>query len=125
MAKSNYLEAALLDHVLRNTAYTSPTTVYAALMTSNPTDADTGTEVTGGSYAREAITFGAASGGTITNSASVTFQALPATTITHVAVYDASTSGNLLYYGALTSQIITTNDSEVEFGIGEFTIQED
>lgn len=125
MAKSDYLEAKLLDHVLRNTSYTSPTTVYAALMTATPNDAGGGTEVTGGSYARQAITFGAASAGSISNSSAVTFSSLPAATITHIAVYDALTTGNLLYYGALTSQIVTVADSEVEFAIGDFTVTED
>lgn len=55
-AKSNYLEDALLNHVLRNTAYTPPTTVYAALYLSDPTDEDKGQEVKGGGYARAAIT---------------------------------------------------------------------
>lgn len=125
MSKSDYLEDALLDHVLRNTAYTSPTTVYAALMTSNPGDDDSGAELTGGSYARQAITFAAASGGSISNSSAITFSNLPAGTITHIAVYDALTGVNLLYYGALTSQIIIASGSEVEFAIGNFIISED
>lgn len=125
MAKSNYLEAKILDHVLRNTSYTSPTTVYAALMTAAPTDAGGGTEVTGGSYARQAITFAAASGGSIANSAAVNFTGLPAATITHIAVYDASTTGNLLYYGALTSTIISVSGSELDFATGNFIITEE
>jgi hypothetical protein len=60
---SDYLEDAVLDHVFRNTALTSPTTVYVALYTATPSDAGGGTEVSGGSYARTAGTFGAASGG--------------------------------------------------------------
>ena len=70
---SNYLENALINATLRNTSYTSPTTTYLALYTSDPTDADTGTEITGGSYVRQAITFGAPSNGTSTNSAAVEF----------------------------------------------------
>jgi len=70
---SNHLENALINAVLRNTSYTSPTTTYLALYTSDPTDADTGTEITGGSYVRQAITFGAPSNGTSTNSAAVEF----------------------------------------------------
>lgn len=55
---SNYLENALLNAVLRNTSYTSPSTVFVALYTSDPTDAGSGTEVSGGSYARKSVTFG-------------------------------------------------------------------
>ena len=70
---SNFLENALINAVLRNTTYTSPATVYVSLYTSDPTDADSGTEVSGGSYARTAVTMGAPSNGVSTNSADVTF----------------------------------------------------
>ena len=66
---SNYLENAIINAVLRNTSYTSPTTVYVGLFTNDPTDADAGTEVSGGSYARVSVTFGAPSNGVSTNSA--------------------------------------------------------
>lgn len=110
---SNYLENALINATLRNTTYTSPSTVYAALFTTDPTDAGTGTEVSGGSYARKAITFGAPSNGASTNSAAVEFDQATGNwgTITHFGIYDASSSGNLLYHGALTSsKTIETGD---------------
>jgi hypothetical protein len=113
-AMSNYLENALINATLRNTSYTSPATVYAALFTSDPTDAGSGTEVTGGSYTRKAITFAAPSNGVATNSASaVEFDQATADwgTVTHFGIYDASTSGNLLYHGALaTSKTIQNGD---------------
>jgi len=113
-AMSNYLENALINATLRNTTYTSPATVYAALFTSDPTDAGSGTEVTGGSYTRKAITFAAPSNGVATNSAAaVEFDQATGNwgTITHFGIYDASTSGNLLYHGALaTSKTIQTGD---------------
>jgi hypothetical protein len=100
---SNYLENAVINAVLRNTSYTSPATVYVALYTSDPTDADTGTEVSGGSYARTAVTFGAPSNGVTTNSASVTFPTATASwgTVSYIGLRDASTSGNLLFHTAL------------------------
>ena len=110
---SNYLENALINATLRNTSYTSPTTTYLALYTSDPTDADTGTEVSGGSYARQAITFGAPSNGVSTNSAAIEFPAASASwgTITHVGIRDASTSGNLLFHTPLdTSKAIGSGD---------------
>jgi hypothetical protein len=113
-AMSNYLENALINATLRNTSYTSPATVYAALFTSDQTDAGSGTEVTGGSYTRKAITFAAPSNGVATNSASaVEFDQATADwgTVTHFGIYDASTSGNLLYHGALaTSKTIQNGD---------------
>jgi len=110
---SNYLENTLINATLRNTSYTSPATVYVALYTTDPTDADTGTEVSGGSYARTAVTFGAPSNGVSTNSAAVEFPTCTSSwgTITHIGIRDASTSGNLLYHTALTtSKVIDVDD---------------
>ena len=70
---SNYLENGLLNAVLRATSYTSPTTVYVGLYTSDPGEGNTGTEVSGGSYARKSATFNAPSNGVCTNSAAVEF----------------------------------------------------
>jgi hypothetical protein len=102
---SNYLENALINATLRNTSYTSPATVYVGLYTTDPGEGNTGTEVSGGSYARTSVTFGAPSNGVSTNSASVTFPTATGTwgTVTHIGILDASTSGNLLYYTALDS----------------------
>jgi hypothetical protein len=110
---SNYLENALINVTLRNTAYTAPTTVYVALYTSDPTDADTGTEVTGGSYARQSATFGAPSNGASVTTADVTFPTCTVAwgTVTHIGIRDASTSGNLLYHTPLdVSKTIAAGD---------------
>jgi hypothetical protein len=112
-AMSNYLENALINATLRNTSYTTPSTVYVGLYTSDPTDANTGTEVTGGSYARKAATFGAPSNGVSTISSAIEFDQATANwgTVTHFGILDASTSGNLLYHGELTaSKAIDTGD---------------
>ena len=110
---SNYLENALINAVLRNTTYTSPATVYVSLYTTDPTDADSGTEVSGGSYARTAVTMGAPSNGVSTNSADVTFPTATAGwgTVTHIGIHDASTSGNLLFHTPLdTAKTIDSGD---------------
>ena len=110
---SNYLENALINAVLRNTTYTSPATVYVSLYTTDPTDADTGTAVSGGSYARTAVTMGSPSDGVSTNSADVTFPTATASwgTVTHIGIHDASTSGNLLFHTPLdTSKTIDSGD---------------
>ena len=110
---SNYLENALINATLRNTSYTSPTTVYVGLFTSNPTDAGSGTEVSGGSYARTAVTFGAPSDGATTNSADVTFPTCTASwgTVGWIGIHDALSSGNLLYHTALdTAKTIDSGD---------------
>jgi hypothetical protein len=110
---SNYLENALINATLRNTSYTSPSTVYLALYTSDPTDADTGTEVTGNGYERQSITFGAPSNGVSTNTAAIEFPQATGSwgTVSYVGIRDASTSGNLLYHTALdASKAIATGD---------------
>jgi len=110
---SNYLENALINGTLRATSYTAPTTVYVALYTSYPTDADTGTEVSGTSYVRQSVTFGAPSNGVTTNSAAVEFPQAGGSwgTVTYIGLRDASTAGNLLYHTALdTSKTIATGD---------------
>ena len=112
-AMSNYLENALINATLRNTSYTSPSTVYVALFTSDPTDAGSGTECSGGAYARQSATFAAPSDGSSSTSADVEFPQATGSwgTITHFGIFDASSSGNLLYHGALTaSKTIATGD---------------
>ena len=110
---SNFLENALINATLRATTYTSPATVYVSLWTTDPTDAGSGTEVSGGSYARTSVTFGAPSNGVTTNSADVTFPTATASwgTVGWIGNNDASTSGNLLYHTPLdTSKTIDTGD---------------
>lgn len=123
-AASDYLENALLDHVLRNTAMTSPSAVYLALYTAAPSDAGGGTEVSGGGYARQAITFAAASGGTISSSAEVTYTASGANygTVTHWGIFDAATSGNLLVHGALSASRVVNDGDTLTIASGDIDI---
>jgi hypothetical protein len=110
---SNYLENVLINGTLRGSTYTAPTTTYLALYTNDPTDADTGTEITGGSYVRQAITFSSPSNGATSNSSAIEFPQATADwgTITHVGIRDAVTSGNLLYHTPLdTSKTISNGD---------------
>jgi predicted metal-binding membrane protein len=120
---SDYLENALLNHVFRNTALTAPTTVYLALYTAAPTDAGGGTQVSGGGYARQAITFGAPSGGAIANTSAVSFTATGAAygTVVAVGIFDASTAGNLLAWDDITSAVINDGDT-INFPIGDIDV---
>tara|TARA_Y100000389_G_scaffold11753_1_gene10743 strand:+ start:1129 stop:1512 length:384 start_codon:yes stop_codon:yes gene_type:complete len=113
MSFSNYLETEILDHVFAGAAYTAPTTKYLALFTALA-DGEAGsvTEVTGGGYARQSVAF-TTSGNTTSNNAAVEYPTATANygTVTHVGVYDASTSGNLMAYAALSSnKTIETGD---------------
>jgi hypothetical protein len=110
---SNYLENALINGTLRATTFTAPAAVYVSLHTADPTDAGTGTEVSGGSYVRQAATFAAPSNGASTTSADVTFPQATGSwgTIGWIGIWDAQTTGNLLYHTALdTSKAIDTGD---------------
>jgi len=112
-AISNYLENALINVTLRATSYTAPTTVYVALFLTDPTDAGSGTECSGAAYARQSATFGAPSNGVSTTTADIQFPQAGGSwgTLTHFGIYDALTTGNLLYHGALTtSKTIDTGD---------------
>ena len=118
---SNYLENKVLDHILGTTSYTMPTT-YLALYTVAPTDSTSGTEVTGGSYARQAISFNAASSGAATNDANVDFSGMPTATVVAVAICDDLTSGNILIYGSLTSSRSVVSGDTLRISSGDLSI---
>jgi hypothetical protein len=114
MSFTNFLETEILDHVFAGSAYTAPTTKYLALFTAAPGETGGGTEVTtsGTAYARQSVAF-TTTGNTTSNSASVEYATATASfgTVTHVGVFDAATSGNLMAYAALTSsKAIDTGD---------------
>lgn len=121
---SNYLENGLLNAVLRATSYTSPTTVYVGLYTSNPGEGNTGTEVSGGSYARKNVTFGSPNDGVCTNSAAVEFAQATASwgTISHVGLLDAITSGNLLFYTDITTSKTIENGDIFRIAAGSLSV---
>jgi hypothetical protein len=131
--KSDFLENELLDHVLGNASYSAPATLYFALYTVTPSDAGGGTEVTGGSYARKDMTnnatnFPAASGGLKSNGTAITFAAPTANwgTIVAFGIFDAVSSGNLLYWGPISpSKTVNNGDPAPSFAIGDLDITED
>lgn len=121
---TDFLENELLDHVLRNAAYTSPTTVYAALFTDATTDAGGGTEVSGNAYARVAITFNAPSGG-VSDNVVITFPTASGGnwgTVTNFAIFDAITAGNMLFHDTLTASKAVNDGDTAEFAAGAMTV---
>jgi len=124
---SDYLEDEVLDHVTGKGAYTSPT-VYVALSTADPTDDASGmAEPSGDAYARvetSASDWDASSGGATANATAITFPEATGNwgTITHFALYDASTGGNMLMHGALDASRSITNGITPRFAIGELDI---
>ena len=122
---TNYLENKLLDHFLGTTAYTMPNPVYVGLFTVAPGDAGGGTEVTGGSYARQTAAFTAASSGATSNSANIDFTGMPAATTVAIALFDASTSGNMLVHGTLTTNKQTDAGDTLRIATGDLDISID
>ena len=126
---SNYLENKLLDHFLGTAAYTMPTTVYVGLYTVAPSDTGTGTsggtQVTGGSYARQTAVFSAAASGTTSNTANIDFAGMPAATTVAIGVFDALTSGNLLLWGTLTANKTTDAGDTLRIATGDLDISID
>ena len=112
MSFTNFLETEILDHVFAGAAYTAPGTHYLGLFTSAPGEAGGGTELSGSAYARQSVAF-TTSGNTTSNNAAVEFPTATGSwgTVTHVGVFDASTSGNLMAYATLSSsKAIATGD---------------
>jgi hypothetical protein len=136
-SKSDYLENEVLDHVLGGGDYARPATVYVALYTAAPTDSSTGssggTEVSGGNYSRAAVTnnatnFPAASGGSKSNGTAITYPTPSANwgTIVAFAIIDASSGGNILYWGLVTpNKTVNNGDPAPSFAPGDLTITED
>jgi len=124
---SDYLENKIIDHLLRNQAYTPPETVYLALFTTATDDAGGGTEVSGGAYARQAVTLGAASGGHSENSADITFPTAAADwgTVTHVALMDALTGGNMLMHTPLDASKTVNNGDTFKISAGDLDVTVD
>lgn len=131
-AMSDYLETQLRAHLFRTSSFTKPTVLAIGLFTAAPSDAGGGTEVSGGSYARVARnpldanwTAADNTNGVTTNAADVTFPAPSANwgTVTHFGIFDATSAGNLLFHGALTtSRVINSGDAAPFFPAGSLSV---
>lgn len=125
-ALSDYAEKLLLDWMMTTGSATRPTVWYVALYTVAPSDSGGGTEVSGSGYSRKTVTFAAASspGGTTSNTNTVTFTAAGGNwgTITHCGIFDALTSGNLLWHGALTASKLINDGDTLQFAIGDMDL---
>lgn len=123
---SDYTENKVLDHIVGKTSFTMPT-AYVALFTVAPTDAGGGTEVSGGSYARESTAgadWNAASSGAISNANAITFTTATGDwgTVVACALFDAATSGNMLAWGDLTTSKAVNSGDTASFAAGDLDI---
>lgn len=130
-AMSNYLEEAILNAVFRGQSFTPPSSVYVALYVDNPTENDTGTEVSGGGYERQEVTFSAptqdGSRAVISNQTEIVFDVATDDwgTVTHVGIRDAKDGGNLLYYGELESSREVLESDQLKFNVGALQLSID
>ena len=128
MPASNYVKTNTLDAWLNGQAFTIPSNLYVALYTTNPNADNSGTEVSGGSYARALLSVADATisgdNGVCTNDSVVQFNEATASwgTPTYFGVLDASTGGNLLFYGSLPTTFTVTAGLAPKFNIGELQI---
>ncbi len=128
MSFSNNLEAKVLQHFFGGIAQNAPQTLYAALYVSDPTENDTGTEVNGAGYARQPVAFGqvgtSGAKSLVSNAALVTFPQAGGSwgTITHYAIRDAASGGNLLAYAPLSVSKTINSGDRMEFPVGGITI---
>jgi hypothetical protein len=105
---------------LTGNSTTAPTLpLKVALVTANGTDSAAGTEVTGGSYTRQNITFAASSGGTAANATDVTFTGLPAATIVGIELWDSAGTPVRWWHGPLTANRTTQAGDELRLAAGD------
>ena len=111
MSISNYAELKILEHTTGKTAWTMPTTVYVKLHTADAGEAATTAAAT--ETTRKAASWATAASGAIATSATLEWTNVAATeTYTHWSMWDASTAGNALWTGALsTSAAVTAGDT--------------
>ena len=124
---SDYLEVALLNATLNGVAFTAVNDPYVSLHTADPTDAGTGAEVSGGSYARTAASFATASGtsGLVATDADVTFPTATASwgTVGWIGLWDAASGGNMLYHTALDASKTIDSGDIFKITTGNLTVE--
>ena len=123
-AMSDYLELKFLDHFTGTASTSAPSAVYLGLSTGSMADDNSGTELTGNNYSRKAITFASASGGSISTNAAVEFDAATGSwgTVSHWAIYDASSGGNQIFHGAFTTGKAIGSGDILKVASGSLTI---
>lgn len=112
----------LANATVANVSYSTPSTVYTALYSVAPTVSTSGTELTGNGYARQATTFGTPTDGTISSTGNVSFTATGNWSPTvAVAIVDASTSGNIMYFQTIATRVVNSGDT-LTFAAGDITV---
>jgi|TARA_R100000329_G_scaffold105921_1_gene86891 hypothetical protein len=123
-AMSDYLELKFLDHFTGTASTSAPSAVYLGLATASLQDDASGTELTGNNYTRKAITFASASSGSIASNSAVEFNSATGSwgSVSHWGIFDASSSGNLLFHGSFTSAKTIASGDILKVASGSLTI---
>jgi len=121
MPLTTFFGNVIIDHMLRNQSYTPPSTIYVSLHTAQPNDTGSN-EVSGGSYARQAMTLNVASNKSTANSSNIDFTNMPATNVLWAGIWDASTGGSFLMSGSLTGSKVVNSGDTFRFQSGDFVI---
>ena len=116
------IENELLDALFGTAVFSVTTPVKVALMTANGNDSTPGTEVTGGGYARQNVTFSAAASGSTSNSAAVEFTNMPACTVVGIEIYDSAGTPKRLAFGALTASKTLSSGDTLRFASSTITM---
>lgn len=128
-AATNYVEGLVLDAMLNGVSFTPPSAVYVALFETATDDSGGGSEISGGSYIRQAASFTSPTQvdgmAQCENVDELSFTDMPAATVTHAAVFDAESAGNMLYHGALATQREVQAGDTFKFDPGEFKVRMD
>ena len=123
-ALSDYAENKVLDVLGANATFTAPSAVYLGLSPGAFNDDASGTELTGNNYSRVAVSFGNAASGTMSNDAAIEFAAATGNwgSVSHWALFDASSSGNMLVSGSFTSAKTITSGDVLKIAVGDLDI---
>ena len=125
-ALSDHAENLLLNFLMTTGTATRPTNWYLALFTAAPNDAGGGTECSGNGYSRQTVAWDAASGtgGTTSNSGTVTFTASGGNfgNVTHIGIFDASSGGNLIWHGAMAAAKQVNSGDSIQFATGSIDL---
>ena len=119
---TNTAENKMLDALVGTASYSANTPIKLALVTAAGSDSAAGTEVSGGSYARQTITFNAASSGSIDRAGAVSFTNMPTCTVVGIELWDSAGTPVRLAYGSLTSSKSLTSGDTLEFAAGSITL---
>lgn len=121
MSFTDFAENKILNHIFRSATWTPPSSVYLALYTSSPSDAAAGTEVSGGSYARQAVSFLEATGGLVVNDINVVFANMPGVEIVAAGFMDAAVGGNLIIYNSISPRNVPAGEDLI-IAVGDLRV---